>query len=107
MFFVFIFYDVFFTFLFPIDHWNSSNIVEEGIKNFLMNKQLSTFFSPCIKLYKTKLNRLTPDLVIDFPIWRQFVNEAGLKNIHVKESDYDKVLRVAGKYGYSLEILDK
>lgn len=72
-----------------------------------MNKQLSALFSPYIQLYKTKTNKLAPAWVRDFPIWRQFVHEAGLKNINVKMIDYDKVLEMAGKYGYSLEILNE
>lgn len=67
--------------------------------------KLNNFFSPCIDLRRSKSNKISPDRVADFSIWRQFTHEAGLRgSLYVEEKYYDKVLRVAGKYGYSLSL---
>lgn len=75
-----------------------------------MQQQMKALFSPCITLYwRGKGGKLTAawhhDLVKDGEILRQFKNEAGVRTMGLSPKDYDAVLSVAGKYGYSLETI--
>ena len=77
-----------------------------------MHEQLNRFFEPCIKLcWRGRFGKLGPyfypDKNQDWKLLQQFMNEAGLPRNGVKISvdQYDAVLAVAGKYGYSIETI--
>lgn len=71
-------------------------------------KNRACFGMPCITLREKRAGQLSPDRVHDYPVFRQFVHEAlGVACPYIDLADYDAVLRVAGRWGFALEVIYK
>lgn len=69
-----------------------------------IHDRIDALFSPCLCV-QFKRGKVWPDSVHDYPLWNQFVHEAGFRGTYQPESNYDRILAAASVHGYSFESL--